>query len=144
MDELTIAEWERELEAFTDKIDRLEQAVAEQQEAFESRFAVSTAFPRTYDFQLPDLIAPIPAFDFIHIAAVPAHPDFADAEPVLTAEQLGSVEMNSFEYRYDADANADFLAAHRVNFEAMATWIGELRAHHDQSSAELDAARASM
>lgn len=137
MDELTIAAWQEELDAFAGRIDRLEQAVAEQQEAFERRFSASTAFPRIYDFQLPDLIAPIPAFDFVHIAAVPAHPDFAEAQPVLTVEQLGSVEMNSFEYLYDADANADFLAAHQANFTAMAAWIGDLRTVHEQSSAAL-------
>ena len=137
MDEFTLAAWQEELDAFLGKIDRLEQAVAEQQDAFERRFSVSTAFPRTYDFQLPDLIAPIPAFDFVHIATVPAHPDFTEAEPVLVVEQLGSVEMNSFEYRYDADANEAFLATHRANFTAMAGWIGDLRAVHEQSSAAL-------
>lgn len=140
-DALTIAAWQDELDSFAGKIDLLDETVAEQQETFESRFAASTTFPRTYNFQLPDLVAPIPAFDFVHIAAIPAHPDFAEAEPVLTVEPLGPVEMGNFQFRYDLDANEGFLAAHRDNFALMAAWLDDLRAVHQQSSADLALAK---
>lgn len=135
-DALTLAAWQEELDAFAGKIDLLAEAVTEQQETFESRFAASAVFPRTYDFQFPDLVAPIPAFDFAHIEGIPVHPDFAEAAPVLTTEPLGPAEMGNFQFRYDLDANAAFLATHRGNFQAMASWIADLRGVHEQSSSD--------
>lgn len=136
-DALTLAAWQDELDSFAGKIDLIDEAVTEQQATFESRFAVSATFPRTYNFQLPDLIAPIPSLDFMHIAAIPAHPDFGEAEPVMTMEPLGPVELSNFQYRYDLDANEGFLATHRANFALMAAWLDDLRAVHQQSNADL-------
>ncbi|WP_016747318.1 hypothetical protein [Rhizorhabdus wittichii] len=128
--------WQEELDAFDGKIVQLAEAVAEQQANFERRFAEAAVFPRTYNVQVPDLVAPIPSLDFVHIAPIPAHPAFGEAEPVLTTEPLGPVEMSNFQYRYDLDANEAFLATHRANFALMAAWIADLRGVHEQSSAD--------